>query len=96
MPYTEMESETKPDNTGHESGQKESSDPARVAPTYPRKMKVKFTEDLRLKLAENAGQFLILPLMIEYINLSDFIPINIGFLRRQGNNEDRLSAPFQY
>jgi len=46
--------------------------------------------------SKKAGPFLILPFLIEYINLSDFVPINIGSLRRQGNNEDRFSAPLQY
>ena len=63
------------------------------------KVMVKSTDDLPLKLAKKAGPFLILPFLpflIEDINLSDFIPINIGFLRGQGNNEDRFSAPLQY
>ena len=32
----------------------------------------------------------------ERVNLSEFIPVNIGFLRRQRYDENRFSSPFQY
>jgi hypothetical protein len=45
---------------------------------------------------KKAGPFLILSCLIEYINLSDVVPIKIGFFRGQRDNENRLSGPFQY
>gem|GEM_PF-2977584 len=43
-----------------------------------------------------SGPFLILSCLIEYMNLSDFIPINIGFLRGQRYNENWFPGSFQY
>ena len=42
-----------------------------------------------------AGPFLILSYLIEYINLSDVIPIKIGFLRWQRYYENGFSGAFQ-
>ena len=35
MLYRKMESETKPNNTVHQKGRKESPDPPKIAPTNP-------------------------------------------------------------
>jgi hypothetical protein len=44
-----MESETKPNKAHHENGQKESLDPAKIAPTTPHSKIVLTVEDYVLK-----------------------------------------------